>query len=186
MNVFLQREDLSNFINENSSVCEVGVKSGEFFKWLTKNNPKLSVAVDLWDLYTIPSQNDLNYDIGDIKKFESEFRHKFKDTIIHKMSSIEASKLFENFMFDLIYLDADHTYESTKSDMYAWYPKVKSGGILAGHDYCEYYINATSTEFGVIKAVDEFIKENDLTHNFHITKFGSPEDRWKSWIIFKP
>lgn len=185
MNVFLQREDLSNFINENSIVCEIGVKNGLFFEHLVKNNPRLSIAVDLWDFYTLPSQNDLNYNIEDIKKFEVEFRSKFKNTIIHKMTSIEASKLFEDFTFDLVYLDADHTYESTKNDIHAWYPKVKSGGILAGHDYSDYYIEATSTTFGVIKAVDEFVEQNNLNDKFHVTKNGSPEDCWKSWVLYK-
>lgn len=186
MNLILRREDLSKFINKNSVVCEIGVKNGEFFEHLVKNKPKMSYAIDVWDLYVLPSQNDLNYNICDIKNFEREFRNKFIDTQIFKMSSIEASKLFSNEFFDLIYIDADHTYDAVKNDLYAWYPKLKSGGILSGHDYCDYYIKTTNTIFGVVAAVDEFVKENDLLDNFQITKFGSPEDRWKSWIIFKP
>jgi hypothetical protein len=153
---------------------------------LVKNNPQKSVAVDLWDYYTIPSQNDLNYNIDDIKNFEKSFRDKFKDTQILKMSSLDASYLFDDNTFDLIYIDADHSYESIKLDLIAWYSKLKNGGIFAGHDYCEYYIESTKTEFGVIKAVNEFVFEKKLEMYFQITSEGSPEDYWKSWVIFKP
>lgn len=102
------------------------------------------------------------------------------------MDSLLAANTFENDTFDLVYIDADHTYESVKKDLYAWYPKVKSGGIFSGHDYCEYYIKQSDTKFGVVQAVDEFINEFSLKNYFYITKNGSPENYWKSWIIMKP
>lgn len=74
---FIDRESIAEYVNNTHSICEVGVKNGEFFSQLVKNNPKLSVAIDLWDLYTTNSQNDLNYSITDIQKFEKEFREKF-------------------------------------------------------------------------------------------------------------
>jgi len=183
---FINRESIADYVTHTHSICEVGVKDGEFFSLLVKNNPKLSVAVDLWDSYTHNNQNDLNYSITEIQQFEKEFRQKFTQSKILKMSSMQASIMFADDTFDLVYIDADHTYESVKNDLNAWYPKVKSGGIFAGHDYCEYYIEISKTRFGVIEAVNEFLKENDLYDRFHITKKGSPEEYWKSWIIFKP
>jgi hypothetical protein len=35
----------------------------------------------------------------------------------------------------LVFIDADHTYESITSDIQSWLPKVKVGGIISGHDY---------------------------------------------------
>ena len=102
------------------------------------------------------------------------------------MSSLEASNLFDDNVFDLIYIDADHTYESVKNDLNSWYSKLKNGGIFAGHDYCEYYIESTKTKFGVVKAVDEFVHEKKLDQYFQVTPNGSPDDCWKSWIIIKP
>ena len=49
---------------------------------------------------------------------------------------------------DIVFLDADHKYKSVKEDIEAWYPKVRKGGILSGHDF-------RYTEWGVIKAVTE-------------------------------
>ena len=53
-----------------------------------------------------------------------------------KMSSEEASLQFEDNSVDLVYIDASHEYENVTKDLYAWYKKVKNGGILSGHDWC--------------------------------------------------
>jgi len=50
------------------------------------------------------------------------------------LSSIEASKIL-NETFDFIYIDAKHAYPSMKMDIDAWLPKIRSGGVLCGHDY---------------------------------------------------
>ncbi len=65
-----------------------------------------------------------------------------------RMSSLEASKQFEDKSLDFVFIDAAHDYENVKKDILAWTPKLKDGGILSGHD-----IN-----YGpVAKAVDEVI-----------------------------
>lgn len=55
--------------------------------------------------------------------------HKIKNT------SQNASDMFEDNSIDLVYIDADHSYDSVKNDIAYWYPKVKPGSLLAGHDY---------------------------------------------------
>ena len=71
-----------------------------------------------------------------------------------RMSSIEASKLYEDNSLDFVFIDASHEYEDVKADILAWLPKVKVGGILAGHDY--------GTFEGVDKAVNEIFNFADL------------------------
>ena len=64
--------------------------------------------------------------------------------------SIETAAQFVDGGFDWVYIDADHHYENVKRDIEAWYPKVRAGGIVAGHDYVDYL------DMGVIRAVNEF------------------------------
>lgn len=51
---------------------------------------------------------------------------------------------------DLVFLDADHSYKATAAAIWAWLPKVRPGGVLAGHDF-------TDEHPGVIRAVAELL-----------------------------
>ena len=53
----------------------------------------------------------------------------------YKMTSLQAATLFDNNSCDFVFIDASHEYCDVKDDIDAWLPKIKSGGILAGHDY---------------------------------------------------
>jgi len=62
--------------------------------------------------------------------------------------SVQAADEFADESADFVYIDAAHDYESVAADLRAWWPKVKVGGWIAGHDY--------PTWEGVQQAVDEF------------------------------
>lgn len=51
------------------------------------------------------------------------------------MDSLHAAARFPDEHFDFVFLDSSHKYEMTKAEIRLWYPKLKEGGILAGHDY---------------------------------------------------
>jgi predicted O-methyltransferase YrrM len=51
-------------------------------------------------------------------------------------SSVESAPLMAAGAFDLVFIDADHSYDSVRNDVAAWRSKVRHGGILCGHD-CE-------------------------------------------------
>lgn len=51
------------------------------------------------------------------------------------MSTTAAAEQFQPLSVDLILVDAAHDYDSVKSDLLAWYPKLKHGGYLFCDDY---------------------------------------------------
>jgi predicted O-methyltransferase YrrM len=58
-----------------------------------------------------------------------------------------AAEQFQDGVFDLVYIDGDHTYEGVVKDLAAWFPKVRKGGMICGDDI---------GWLGVRQAVDEF------------------------------
>lgn len=52
-----------------------------------------------------------------------------------RMTTLDAATQFADRSVDFVYVDADHSYDAVKQDIHAWLPKMKDGGILAGHDY---------------------------------------------------
>lgn len=83
-------------------------------------------------------------------------------------TSEQASRRFADRTVGLVYIDGLHDYESVRRDIELWMPKVHSGGILSGHDYC-------NDHPGVMKAVQEMIGE-----------VGVIEDEMPSWWIQVP
>jgi len=49
--------------------------------------------------------------------------------------SADTAKEFADESIDVVYIDAIHKYHTVKADILAWFPKVRAGGYVAGHDY---------------------------------------------------
>lgn len=69
---------------------------------------------------------------------------------VHPRPSVEAAGEFSDGSLDAVFIDADHRKEYVIADISAWLPKVKPGGILAGHDI---------DEDGVAQAVAELVPQ---------------------------
>lgn len=95
-----------------------------------------------------------------------------KDYIIPiKGSSLIEVDQFKDNSLKFVFIDSSHEYDDVKNELEKWYPKIKAGGVLAGHDYHHQGLWA-----GVGKAVDEFCEKN----NIKLTPIGQ-----LSWCIQK-
>lgn len=80
-----------------------------------------------------------------------------------------AKKIKSDCLIDIVHIDAGHTYEDVKSDIEAWWPKVRPGGFLTGDDYC---ICNTPNEgdYGIVEAVEEWAEKNNMP--IYLTQIG--------------
>jgi hypothetical protein len=76
---------------------------------------------------------------------------------IIRKRSLDHVKDVPDGSLDWVYLDGFHEFDWIMQDIINWVPKVRKGGIVAGHDYYPFYRS------GVIEAVDVYVK----THNIH-------------------
>lgn len=86
------------------------------------------------------------------------------------MTGAAAALSITDATIGFVYIDALHTYAAVVEDIRTWYPKVVSGGILAGHDYDD-------THPDVMRAVDEFISRTGL--ELHVTQ----DDPHSWWVV---
>jgi predicted O-methyltransferase YrrM len=72
-----------------------------------------------------------------------------------KGDSTESASLYEDESLDFVFIDASHDYKSFLGDLKAWFPKVKVGGLIGGHDFAEPYP-------GIRKAVTEHLANESV------------------------
>lgn len=92
-----------------------------------------------------------NYSWQDIKdEWKINTRHYSDIITLHNSYSYQIVDGFKDQYFDFIYIDGAHDYDSVLRDIQTFLPKLKPGGIIAGHDYHEVWP-------GVMNAVDESV-----------------------------
>lgn len=150
--------DFVNSAQEGAHAVEVGVWKGRSAAFMcveiANSGKKIQFdCVDTWlgspidehqrDSYV--SSNSLYEHFTENMKSVSQY---YKPV---RLPSVEAAKLYEDASLDYVFIDAHHDGEAPKEDILAWLPKIKNGGILAGHDY--------GFE-GVFRAVNEILGPN--------------------------
>ena len=105
---------------------------------------------------------------------------------------------FRREVVDFVYLDGAHDYKTVKHELRRYWPRVREGGILAGHDYCNHgepsleclgcekipscrpYTDygvahgkpsrgRSANQAGVVRAVQEWLRDKQPTLRLHYT-----------------
>lgn len=116
---------------------EVGCKEGRTTGFLLANLPDLRVgAVDPWAPVANDDEDYKDWDFGQIERdfWTNVGDHKARCAHYRK-TSLEAAKCFGMGSIDIAFIDAGHDYENALADIKAWWPRVREGGYLCGHDY---------------------------------------------------
>jgi hypothetical protein len=87
-----------------------------------------------------------------IKRLE-QWREKYN---LIERTSEEAAMMFIDNTIDYVYIDSIHSYDQVKKDIELWFPKVRIGGVLGGHDYAMGSHKGDVGYLGLQHAVNEF------------------------------
>ena len=89
---------------------------------------------------------------------------------------MEAVRDFDIGSLDFVYIDANHKFRYIAEDIYEWAKRVRSGGIVSGHDYAVSIREQVEVQY----VVDAYIKTYNIKNWYLTTK-----DKWPSWLWIK-
>lgn len=168
--------------------AEIGVYKGEFSKRFCKAGLKL-YAIDPWQVYpgfkSPQGQESLNSLYERAKKTLSPFPN---CTIVRK-TSMDAANDFEDESLDFVYIDGNHNLRYVVEDICEWSKKVKTGGVISGHDYFLTDPKDLQKVSHIPHAVKAYTDSYNLK-NWYILgreKYieGERRDKYRSWMWIK-
>jgi predicted O-methyltransferase YrrM len=160
------RAALALFVPDGGIMIELGVAAGLFADQLIKANPKAEyIGIDRWsDHHDGKEMRAAQILLGTDEPSQC--------TLI-RATFAESLSRFDDASADLIYIDGyAHTGQDNGQTLDDWWPKLKHGGIFAGHDYCKEYHQT-------VRVVDAFVAKHGATLNI-INDSDCP-----SWWIIK-
>lgn len=181
---------------------EVGVAEGEYSESICKANPQMKIyGIDPYESYK-GSQDYIHEDAFEMiyRQAQKRLKH-FPEYVFIKELSMEALKKIEDNSLDFVYIDANHTEPYVAQDIEGWSKKVKTGGIVSGHDYVEETTLKLKTGIGIVsghnytyvlqeelpreqrvkEAVNTYTRKNDIKPWFVL----DVESKYPSWLWIK-
>jgi hypothetical protein len=147
------------FMRKDAVVAEVGVAFGEFSREiLNRCTPNQLQLIDAWSTE--------RYQKG-LEQVRSDLHDEIEagQVTIHQGLSTEVLPEFDDGTFDWVYIDTNHTYATTLLELEIADKKVKSGGRIAGHDFCSGNV-IKPVPYGVVEAVTKFCGDRDWQFEF--------------------
>lgn len=178
------RNNLGDFLNSHGLLgegVEVGVADASYSETILNQwEGRRLHLVDLWsvdprnrDQSQVPDQLQQSRRIAAEQKMA-----RFGDRVcMHASASVDAAQRFKDESLDFVYLDADHSEEAVLEDIQAWLPKVRRGGLIAGHDFLD---GTTSVcHFAVRTAIAKW----EQHAGYQVA--STAEAEFASWYCFK-
>lgn len=152
--IFARSAFFDTFLVPDMDILEVGTDAGAHIENIFNHcSPRTVTMIDIWE-NKFPKgicQGRLHKWFNKILMVEGESHAIAVDHVAFVIHGIRV----ENF--HAVYIDIPHDYETVKQSLNDWWPTLYKSGILGYRNYAE------SNE-GLKRAVDEFIKEKNITH----------------------
>jgi len=162
------RDKVTNEFSDNVIGAEIGVLRGENAREILREWSQVS-HLYLMEIKPMDSKSSM-IAVENLREWQKRTAWIIGDSSVTGLN-------FNNNYFDFVYIDGGHTYDPVSADIKTYWGKVKSGGVLCGHDY---NVEWEDPREGVVKAVDEFVARYNL---YLWTKTdGSSSD----WVVVKP
>jgi Methyltransferase domain len=169
--LFADREEMiqSMQFEKVNIIAEVGVARGDFSECLLNVlQPRKFVAIDRFTLHEtpvarwggeVPLHTYFN-GMTHIDYYKSRFADRGDQMIIEVGESHVCLGKYPNKTFDLIYIDADHSYQAVRKDAAVAQAKAADGGIIIFNDYTM-FDTLVGEHYGVVQAVNELVVVDD-------------------------
>ena len=162
--LFANREDMiSTFaLPPDATIVEVGVGLGGLSQFvLASISLRQFVAIDTFCLHELPEiWGQSTEEVFGKQNHREYYRAKFSDyaeqLVICEGDSAEQLASFPDNHFDMVYLDADHTYEGLQRDVQQAIVKVKQNGYIVFNDYT--VLDHMGNPYGVVQSVNELLQ----------------------------
>ena len=173
------RDDLPQFfVDMGFRVgAEIGVEKGEFAQKFCQAGLTL-YAIDPWQTHE------------NFYEHARQLLSPYKNCTIIKKTSVEAVENFADASLDFVYIDANHEFRYIAEDLYEWTKKVRSGGIISGHDYFFTKHRKGPQVWHVGYVLKAYIEAYDIPSWYVIGRKeklpNEKRDKWRSWMFIKP
>lgn len=169
--------------------AEIGVEKGNYLEALCKGMPGAKLfGIDSWKIYKGYRDYGSRKTIRDLGLIAKKRLKPYNCKLIKKYS-MDALNDFADESLDFVYIDANHEFRYVAEDIVEWSKKVRSGGIIYGHDYMRSAIKPNYARNHVIYVVGAYTQAFNINPWFIIgTKAivpGEVRDQPRSWMWVK-
>jgi hypothetical protein len=137
-------QEIAEILKDGDHIAEVGVWLGRSVIYLAQELKRQGKSCEIHTYDTFQGEDNQPEHQAVVDEYGGSIREAFYDNVkrcgvselfsVTQCDSAAGASFHENDEMAFVFIDAAHDYESVKRDIQAWLPKVKPGGILAGHD----------------------------------------------------
>jgi predicted O-methyltransferase YrrM len=185
----MNREDLAKLFSELKfkKGAEIGTLRGDYAEVLCRNIENLHLyCVDPYMAYQVYVRWHTQKELDEAYRIAQDKVKNYNVTFIKDMS-INGARYIDDKTIDFVYIDASHSYRDVVDDIDTWYKKVRSGGIISGHDYLR---RKSPSNTHIIQAVNGFVDSYCIKPYFITDRpdelKGKDRDMARSWFFVKP